>query len=143
MRVFNGVLACIGVGAVSIVLADPAEAPKISAAPAATGTQSSMPTSPAPAAAPATPVAPAAVAATITTSAPAEESEQLDRHFLAEGYKTEMHGSQKVYCRKEETIGTRLGTVKNCGTVDQLKQREDLAAQAAHTMQRSSQRPGN
>jgi len=138
MRVFTGVIACVGIGAVSVVLADPAEAPKATAPAAVTEAQTALPASPSAAATPA-----AAPAATITATAPSDGQEQLERHFLAEGYKTEMHGSQKVFCRKEDTLGTRLGAVKNCGTVDQLKQREDLAAQAAHDLQRTSQRPGN
>ncbi len=141
MRVFNGVLACIGIGAVSVVLADPAEAPK-SSAPAEA--QTSAPSAPSTAATPAAPVsaATAPTAATVTTTASSGQ-EQLERHFLSEGYKSEMHGSQKVFCRREDTIGTRLGASKNCGTVDQLKQQEDLAAQASHNVQRTSQRPGN
>ena len=136
MRVFIGVLACIGIGAASVSMADPAEAPK-SATPAATTAAPAAPTSAA------TPATPAAPGVTVTTNAPSEAQEQLERHFLSEGYKSEMHGSQKVFCRREDTIGTRLGASKNCGTIDQLKQQEDLAAQAAHSVQRTSQRPGS
>lgn len=139
MRVFTGVMACVGIGAVSIALADPAEAPKSSAPAAVTEARTSVPASPSTAAAPATPAAPAV---TITAATP-DAQEQLERHFLSEGYKSEMHGSQKVFCRREDTIGTRLGASKNCGTVDQLKQQEDLAAQATHNIQRTNQRPGN
>jgi hypothetical protein len=139
MRVFTGVMACVGIGAVSIALADPADAPKSSAPAAVTEARTSVPASPSTAAAPATPAAPAV---TITAATP-DAQEQLERHFLSEGYKSEMHGSQKVFCRREDTIGTRLGASKNCGTVDQLKQQEDLAAQATHNIQRTNQRPGN
>jgi hypothetical protein len=139
MRVFTGVMACVGIGAVSIALADPADAPKSSAPAAVTEARTSVPASPSTAAAPATPAAPAV---TITAATP-DAQEQLERHFLSEGYKSEMHGSQKVFCRREDTIGTRLGASKNCGTVDELKQQEDLAAQATHNIQRTNQRPGN
>ena len=139
MRVFTGVMACVGIGAVSIALADPADAPKSSAPAAVTEARTSVPASPSTAAAPATPAAPAV---TVTAATP-DAQEQLERHFLSEGYKSEMHGSQKVFCRREDTIGTRLGASKNCGTVDQLKQQEDLAAQATHNIQRTNQRPGN
>jgi hypothetical protein len=139
MRVFTGVMACVGIGAVSIDLADPADAPKSSAPAAVTEARTSVPASPSTAAAPATPAAPAV---TITAATP-DAQEQLERHFLSEGYKSEMHGSQKVFCRREDTIGTRLGASKNCGTVDELKQQEDLAAQATHNIQRTNQRPGN
>ena len=142
MRVFTGVMACVGIGAVSIALADPADAPKSSAPAAVTEARTSVPASPSTAATPATPATPAAPAVTITAATP-DAQEQLERHFLSEGYKSEMHGSQKVFCRREDTIGTRLGASKNCGTVDELKQQEDLAAQATHNIQRTNQRPGN
>lgn len=137
MRVFTGVLACVG--AVSIVLADPAAAPKASAPAPAAESQPAAPNTPSTAAAPATP----APAATITAAAPSDVQEQLERHFLAEGYTSEMHGSQKVLCHRAETTGTRLGATKSCGTVDQLKQQEDMAARAAHDIQRGSSRPVN
>jgi hypothetical protein len=136
MRVFTGVMACVGIGAVSIALADPADAPKSSAPAAVTEARTSAPASPSTAATPAAP------AVTVTAATP-DAQEQLERHFLSEGYKSEMHGSQKVFCRREDTIGTRLGASKNCGTVDELKQQEDLAAQATHNIQRTNQRPGN
>src|SRR5579863_882431 len=109
MRVFNGVVACIGVGAVSIVLADPAAAPQSSAPAAATEAQTSLPASPSAAATPAVPVSPATAPAATITTAPPSGQEQLERHFLSEGYTSEMHGSQKVFCRRENSLGTRLG----------------------------------
>jgi hypothetical protein len=139
MRVFIGVLACISVGAASVVLADPAQAPNSPAPAAATQAQTPAPASSSTASAP----APAAAPPVVVTTTPSDAQEQLERHFLSEGYKSEMHGSQKVFCRREDTIGTRLGASKNCGTVEQLKQQEDLASQAAHNVQRTSQRPGN
>jgi hypothetical protein len=128
MRLWAGLLTLIGIGVVSMVLADPA-APAPDAA-------ASAPSAAAPAAAPAgaTPVAPAAVPTAAVITAPAED-DLLDRHLRAEGYKVEMRNGQKVYCRKEEVIGTRLGaSTKTCNTAEQLKITE---AQAHEELQRS------
>jgi len=43
------------------------------------------------------------------------------RHFLAEGFKPEMHHGEEIYCRKETTLGSRLSQQKTCGTIEALK----------------------
>ena len=131
MRLFSGVLAAIGIGACSMALADapPAPAaPPTSAASASAATPSSI----APASAP-------VAAASTSTAAPAGEDEQLDRHLRSEGYKVEMHGSRKLYCRKEEVIGTRLGAQsKTCATAEQLKATEEQSKEAVSRFQRET-----
>jgi hypothetical protein len=125
MRVFVGVLAALGVGAMSLALADPsASAPASEAAPAKAA---------APAAA-ATPAAPAAAAAK-------PEVDPFEKHLIAEGYRPEMQNGDKVYCRKETPLGSRLGGVKSCGTAEQLKLREDQTKQGVDQAQRASVNP--
>ena len=110
MRIAAGLLACLAAGVLSSALADPS-------------TDTAPATPAAPNAAPAAAATPDAVAAQAAAKAAAEKAE-IDRdtqHFLAEGYKPEMHGGEQVYCRRETALGSRLAPVKNCGTIEQLK----------------------
>jgi hypothetical protein len=126
MRLWSGVLALIGVGSIALAVADPPSAPAASStpvAPAANAAASTPAASTAPAAAPATP---AAAATGVTVSA--QEESQMERHFRSEGYTVEMHNGQKMYCRKEQVLGSRLGgSSKTCTTEDQLKMNESQA----------------
>src|SRR5580698_9142733 len=123
MRLQAGLLTLMGIGAVSMALADPpTPAPTSEAQPASAAAG--------PAAAPASPP----TAAVIT--APADD-DLLDRHLRSEGYKVEMHNGQKIYCRKEEVLGTRLGgNTKNCSTAEQLKITESQAHELLERTQR-------
>ncbi|HLJ37218.1 MAG TPA: hypothetical protein VKT54_02285 [Steroidobacteraceae bacterium] len=99
MRPITALLACLSALALAPVLADP---------PAATTTTTS---------------------ATTTTTAPAEKpAVNADvEHFLAEGYKPETRGGKQVYCRKQTEIGTRIGGKTVCGTIEELRVREQRA----------------
>lgn len=145
MRFVVGVLACMAVGGISLALADPSttapppsppSAPSAPSAPAAAA-PTAAPATPAtrtPQAAPATPAsatpAPAAHAASAAAAAqdnkPAvivqgtPEFDTVEKHFLAEGYRLEMRNGEKVFCRREEQLGTRLGGQKVCSTALQL-----------------------
>jgi hypothetical protein len=126
-------LVCVGAAGISAAVADPGTPPTTPAATSA----------PAPATAPkqAAP-APAAPAADAASGAPAADSKStvlvqgkaeedaLEKHFLAEGYKMEMHNGEKLFCRREQQLGSRLGDHKNCGTAEQLNFTEQ-EAQAA------------
>ena len=39
--------------------------------------------------------------------------------MISKGYKPEMKGSERVYCRKEDQVGTHLPPVKTCVTPEQ------------------------
>jgi hypothetical protein len=123
MRLQAGLLTLMGIGAVSMALADPpTPAPTSEAQPASAAAG--------PAAAPASPP----TAAVIT--APADD-DLLDRHLRSEGYKVEMHNGQKIYCRKEDVLGSRLGaSTKTCGTAEQLKITEAQAHELVERTQR-------
>jgi hypothetical protein len=114
-----GLLACLGVGAASLALADPpsSSAPATSA-PAASATQTT-------AAAPAhsTPTSATTATAAVVTAPPnsnPDSAENQEKHFLSEGYTEEMHHGEKMYCRREDTLGSRLGGKKFCSTAEQL-----------------------
>jgi cytoskeletal protein RodZ len=42
--------------------------------------------------------------------------------LVSRGYKVETHNGEKVFCRREQVLGSRLNEVKKCGTVSQLTQ---------------------
>jgi hypothetical protein len=160
MRLVVSVLACVGVSGISIALADPptdaASANPPAAAPAATPPAAAAPAAPA-AAAPAKPADPAAAAkpaasstapaatehaAPVVVSAP--QMDQEEKHFVSEGYKVEMRNGEKVYCRREEVLGSHLGGQKQCASGQQLMFIEkDSARQAEHAQHNQTSSPGN
>jgi hypothetical protein len=126
MRIAVGLLAVLSAGALTSALADPPT--EAQSAPAAATAQ----------AAPAASTAPATAADDAAARAAAAKAE-LDRdtqHFLAEGYKPEMHGGQLVYCRKETALGSRLAPLKNCGTIEELKLSEQQTRSGLRDTQR-------
>jgi|SRR5579862_221760 len=98
MRLIAGVLAGIAASAVTVAMADPPAAP-------AAATASATPTS-----------------AAVDSAKPNVEID--DKTFRAAGYKPQMKGGQKVWCRKEEqTTGSRVGRDKEtCNTPEVLKE---------------------
>ncbi len=133
MRIAVGLLACLGAGALTSALADPQIEAQSAPAPAAAAA-ASAPATPASAATDA-----ADAAATKAAAAAAAAKAELDKdtqHFLAEGYRPEMHGGEQIYCRKETALGSRLAPVKNCGTIEQLKVSEQRTKAGVYDAQR-------
>jgi len=140
MRSSIGILAFIGFGAVSAALADPSAPATATTATAAPATAPAQPAAatPASSATPATPPSPATPAASATpASAPAaaaDESEEAgaanERRLLTAGYKPQTVNGVKIWCRTENSIGSRLAQQKNCGTA------EDLARSVRETQDR-------
>ena len=134
MRFVGGVLACIGVGGISLALADPStttSAPSAPSAPAAP----SAPTAAAPAAAPVAPAPATPQAARAAAATAAIDPEE--RHLLAEGYRMQMRHGEKVFCRREEILGSRLEGKLSCSTAAQLKATRDQAREAVERVQRT------
>jgi hypothetical protein len=114
MRFVFGLLAC---AAMNIALADDPPAPPANA-PAATAqapASTAQPTAAAPSAA-----QPAADAA-------AAQADAQEKHFVSEGYSVEMHHGNKMFCRREDQLGSRLGAKKYCSTGEQLAETERQA----------------
>jgi len=85
---------------------------------------------------------------TTTTSPPASPSGETtaaisprEKMPKNKGYRLEMHNGQKVYCRSEEVLGSRLGRKKTCGTVEELEEREHLSREVTETAQRMQLNP--
>jgi len=133
MRLVVGLLTCIALGGAGLAWADP---PASAATPTPAPAQTSAPAA-------ATPVANATSTPAAGTNPPVvvegtKEADPLEKHFLAEGYKIEMHNGEKYFCRREETLGTRLGGQKVCGTAQQLQATEQ-EAHAAYLRGQSQQ----
>jgi hypothetical protein len=128
MRFPGAVLLCLGAAGLTPCFADPpdnsAAAASQPATPAAKAV--STPASAAAQAAPASsqPAAPAAKTASSQTSPAAKAAPTLDadeKQLLNEGYTPEMHNGTKIWCRREEELGSRLGSRhKTCGTAEEL-----------------------
>lgn len=138
MRLAVGLLAFLGAGALTSALADPqAEAqsrPAQTSAAAARAPAAAASPSASDTVAPRTAAPRTAAAAQAATAKP--ELDQDTQHFLAEGYKPEMHGGEQIYCRKETALGSRLSPVKNCGTIEQLKVAEQRTKSGVFDAQR-------
>ena len=110
-------LALLGAGSFALAAAaDPAPATqtdRAAAAPAATDSASAS-TSAARAPAP----APASTPAASPTAAP--EVSAAEQHLISIGYKPQMRDGQKIYCRREAALGSRIVAAQHCGTVAQL-----------------------
>ena len=126
VRVLTGALACLGAGAMSLAIADPPSAP--AAATAADGAKAAAPANAATSAKPATPAA--------------TEIDPLEKHFRAEGYQVRMKDGEKLFCKHEEVLGSRLSGSVKCATLEALKAREDADQAAAERAQRNA-RTGN
>ena len=116
MQVAILALACLGTAAVSLVQADPV-AP---ATEPATATQEHTP-APSPPAAPAR-SEPSAVVPTSLATSTAAATDPDEQYALSHGYKPELHKGVKVFCRREDTLGSRVSPVKVCGRAKDLKQ---------------------
>jgi hypothetical protein len=131
MRFHGAILACLSAASLTPCLADPpastAAAASQPATPAAQATSTSQPATPATQATSAShAAAPAAEAAS-----PAADTEKVnaeEKQLAANGYKPEMHNGTKLWCRRVQDVGSRLGShQKECGTADELTLRQQEA----------------
>lgn len=144
------VVALCSTGMVPLAFADPppptpapgpaAEAPDVTQTHVAPGATPPA-TTPAPA-------APAAVAATAptqaaTTSAPAAkpavaDENQFERHLLSEGYVVRVKNGERLFCKRDTPLGTRLMSSYTCATKEALEARETQdQREAADAQQRA------
>lgn len=91
-----------------------ANPPENSSAPAASAASPAPPASSSPGQSPAD-------SATAAAAKAAEDDAEAKR-LLAQGYKPETRGGTKVWCRRQEELGSRLAPAhKTCGTAEELK----------------------
>jgi cytoskeletal protein RodZ len=116
-------LTLLGAGVFTVALADTpadqaaASPPAATAAPAASSTSSTPATATATSSNAATASSPASAAA-----GPAKESDTaLEKRLTNSGYKSRMRNGQKVWCKQQGELGSRLGGQEVCGTPDELR----------------------
>ena len=132
------------VGAASGAPAEPPAPPPVqrAAEPAVATPQSAEPTAASKPAAPARAVeapatAPQSVATTTESSASAKPAiDPEEKRLLAQGYKAQMRNGEKVFCRREEQMGTRLGGRLICGTIADLKAAQEQTREEVERRQR-------
>jgi hypothetical protein len=131
MRVFSAVLGGLAIGAACAGLAACADQAPVTPPPPSIPVAAS--------AAPVVVVAAAPGAAPVAGAAAAQDpaAAALEKHFLSEGYKIEIRNGQKMFCRREETMGTHLGSSqKYCSTPEQLAANEAQAKELVERYQR-------
>jgi hypothetical protein len=118
-------LAVLGVGSLGLAIAaDPAPAtqPERAAAPASVVTDSASPATSAATAVPAAPPA-SSPAASPTAAAPSVAAAELtaaEQRLMSLGYKPQTRNGEKIYCRREAQLGSRISASQHCGTVAEL-----------------------
>jgi hypothetical protein len=113
--------------------ATPAAAVDASASPApstATKVSATTPSAASPAASP-----PAA------TQAAAPELSPAESHLIDLGYKPQMRNGEKVYCRREAPMGSRISSGQHCGTVAELATTTQEGRQGLERSQRNTVSP--
>jgi hypothetical protein len=136
MRLAVAMLACLGVG--SIALSDtPPPTPPAAAASTLT------PASPAAPEPEKTAAPPPAAAPTGESPKPAAATDPRVKQLLAKGYRPETRNGEKVYCKSEGELGSRIATKKVCGTVDEWQSREQDSKDAAARVQLHQLNPNN
>jgi len=120
-RPVAAVLALLSACGASVAHADPPaaqDAAPPAAAPAISAT--SAPAASTPAAATSTAAASATAAA--ATAAPAEEADAaLEKRLTNSGYKPRMRNGTKVWCKRQDELGSRLGAQEVCATPDEWR----------------------
>jgi hypothetical protein len=111
-------LALLGVGSLALAAAaDPGPATQPERpAPAPAVTDSASLSTSAPTRVPAS--APASSPAASPTAA--AEVSAAEQHLINLGYKPQMRNGEKIYCRREAALGSRISASQHCGTVAQL-----------------------
>jgi hypothetical protein len=113
------VLALLGGGGMSVALGDPpaaADTPPSATAPATSATSTAAVTPPSDANA-----STAASAKTASAAQAAADNEALEKRLTNSGYKSKMRNGTKVWCKKQEEIGSRLGAQEVCATPDEWR----------------------
>jgi hypothetical protein len=127
MRLVVGILVCMGAGAI-----------------AAADTPPPAPTQPA-ASSVAAPAAPAAAPSTASAASTSHDAaaavDPREKMLKARGYHVEMRLGEKLYCRSEQVLGSRVPGKKICGTADELQDREHSSKEMTESAQRMQLNP--
>ena len=116
-------LTLLGAGVSTVALADTPADQAAASPPAATVAPAAASSSSAPATATATSSNAATASSPASAAAgPAKESDTaLEKRLTNSGYKSRMRNGQKVWCKQQGELGSRLGGQEVCGTPDELR----------------------
>jgi hypothetical protein len=131
-------LAFLGVGSLAVAAADPAPAtpPERAPAPAAVVTDSVPASTSAPTGVP----APRASSPAASPTA-ASELSTAEQRLISLGYKPQMRNGEKIYCRREAALGSRISASQHCGTVVELATTTQAGKDYLEKTQRSQLNP--
>jgi len=131
-------LALLGAGSLTLAAAaDPAPATQPAAVPAPTVTNSASVSASAPTGHPAPP--PASSPAASPAAAP--ELSTAEQRLINLGYKPQMRNGEKIYCRREAALGSRISASAHCGTVAELSTTTQEGKDYLEKTQRSQLNP--
>src|SRR5207244_13503584 len=89
--------------------------------------------------------APPATTPSSATQTPAPAKPAVDpeeKRLIAQGYRAKMRHGEKVFCRTEPELGSRLGGKGVCGTVADLKAQQASTREEIQREQRTMTPPG-
>lgn len=144
MRTAVAVLAILTSGGMSRALADPPGTPPTSEAPSTAGQKSPADEGTGRSTAAATVPAIPAPAATTPTAAPAKpipsasDETQAEKSLRDQGYKPAMRNGEKVFCRREAELGSRLANKLHCMTVAEAELIAKEGRETTERLQRST-----
>ncbi|MBV9317904.1 MAG: hypothetical protein JOZ34_10630 [Gammaproteobacteria bacterium] len=138
-------LAVLGLGSLApAVAADapPTTQPERAAAPAAAADASAAPATSTATKDPPTPSATSPAASPpAATQAAAPELSPAESHLIDLGYKPQMRNGEKIYCRREAPMGSRISSGQHCGTVAELATTTQEGRQGLERTQRNTVSP--
>jgi hypothetical protein len=139
LRQIVTVLAWIGLGTVPLALADP-PAPN-TAAPAASSTSSSTQPPNSADTKETSSTAPTAAVPAERPAAPPSDVDPREKLLLRMGFRPRMQNGQKLFCKREQQLGSRVEGTMFCGTVDHLVNEFRLSREAIDQTQRYGTNP--
>jgi hypothetical protein len=138
-------LAVLGLGSLApAVAADvpPTTQPERAAAPAASANASASPATSTATKVSATPSAASPAASPpAAAQAAAPELTPAESHLIDLGYKPQMRNGEKIYCRREAPMGSRISSGQHCGTVAELATTTQEGRQGLERSQRNTVSP--
>jgi hypothetical protein len=139
LRQIVTVLAWIGLGTVPLSLADP-PAPNSTAAAASSPSSSAQPPNSAETKEKSSTASTAAVPAGQPAASPSDVDPR-EKLLLRMGFRARMQNGQKLFCKREQQLGSRVEGTMFCGTVDHLVNEFRLSREAIDQTQRYGTNP--
>ena len=140
MRQIAAALALIGFGTIPLSLADP-PAPNTTTVATPSSTDSSTHPSDSPETKETSSTASPAAAPAGPQAASPSDTDPREKLLLRMGFKPRMQNGQKLFCKREQELGSRVEGTMLCGTVDHLVNQLQLSREAVDQTQRHQTNP--